>query len=164
LTRGRARKQASLGRDTDPESGARTPVRTFQTQKTLAFGDADAAGVVFYPRLLALAHEALEELIRQSPCGWDAWFVSARHAAPIRRAEADFFLPMRPGETFDVCAAVEETGGSSVIFTVDFLDRAGRQAARVRTVHVFIARPSGERIAVPDGIRSALGGGSNAAG
>ncbi len=138
-------------------------MRTFQTQKTLAFGDADAAGVVFYPRLLALAHEAVEELVRHSPCGWEAWFASARHAAPIRRAEADFFLPMRPGETFDVRAAVEETGGSSVIFTVGFLDSAGRCAARVRTVHVFIARPSGERMSVPEDIRAALGGGSNAA-
>lgn len=142
---------------------ARKAVRTFQSQKTLAFGDTDAAGVVFYPRLLALAHEAVEDLIRQAPCGWDAWFASARHAAPIRRAEADFFLPMRPGETFDVRAAVEETGGSSVIFTVEFLDSAGRCAARVRTVHVFIARPSGERMSVPEDIRAALGGGSNAA-
>jgi 1,4-dihydroxy-2-naphthoyl-CoA hydrolase len=135
---------------------ALTPVKIFQTRKTLAFGDADAAGVVFYPRLLALAHEAVEDLLRQAPCGWDAWFASARHAAPIRRADADFFLPMRPGETFDVRAAIEETGGSSVIFTVDFLDLAGRHAARVRTVHVFIARPSGERIPVPDEIRAAL--------
>jgi YbgC/YbaW family acyl-CoA thioester hydrolase len=131
-------------------------VKIFQTRKTLAFGDADAAGVVFYPRLLALAHEAVEDLIRQAPCGWDAWFASVRHAAPIRRAEADFFLPMRPGEQFALHTSVEGTGGSSVIFTVEFVDQAGRIAARVRTVHVFIARPSGERIPVPDEIRAAL--------
>jgi acyl-CoA thioesterase FadM len=63
---------------------------------------------------------------------------------------------MRPGEEFDVRVAVEETGHSSVIFAVDFLDPDGRHAARVRTVHVFIARPSGERIPVPDEIRAAL--------
>jgi acyl-CoA thioesterase FadM len=63
---------------------------------------------------------------------------------------------MRPGEEFTLHTAVEGTGGSSVIFTVEFLDSAGRSAARVRTVHVFIARPAGERIPVPDEIRAAL--------
>jgi 1,4-dihydroxy-2-naphthoyl-CoA hydrolase len=132
------------------------PVRNFQRQKTIGFGDADAAGVIFYPRLLALAHEAVEDLIRQAPGGWEAWFASTAHAVPIRRAEVDCFRPMRPGQTFVVRAAVDEIGTTSVVFIVEFLDEAGPCAARARTVHVFVAKTTGRPAAIPEEIRAAL--------
>ena len=61
----------------------------------IRFEDADPAGVVFYPRAIALAHAAVEDLLRRSALGWDAWFASPHYAAPLRRAAADFFLPMK---------------------------------------------------------------------
>ena len=62
---------------------------------TIRFEEADPAGVVFYPRAIALAHAAVEDLLRRSALGWDAWFASPHYAAPLRRAAADFFLPMK---------------------------------------------------------------------
>ena len=62
---------------------------------TIRFEDADPAGVVFYPRAIALAHAAVEDLLRRSALGWGAWFASPHYAAPLRRADADFFLPMK---------------------------------------------------------------------
>jgi acyl-CoA thioesterase FadM len=98
----------------------------------------------------------VENLIRCSPLGWEAWFASPTHAAPLRRAEADFFQPMRPGETFQTCAAVEKLGNSSVAFIVEFSDRADRTTARIRTVHVLIDKRSGEPVPLTAEIRSAL--------
>ena len=57
-----------------------------QDTVTIRFEDADPAGVVFYPRAIALAHAAVENLIRCSPLGLEAWFASPTHAAPLRRA------------------------------------------------------------------------------
>jgi YbgC/YbaW family acyl-CoA thioester hydrolase len=124
---------------------------------TIRFADADPAGVVFYPRALALAHAAVEDLVRHSPLGWDAWFASPRHAAPLRRAEADFFLPMKPGQSFEVRAAVEQVGTSSMTFLVEFLDNSGNIAARIRTLHVFLDKATGRPLPLTGEIRAAFG-------
>jgi len=123
----------------------------------LSFGDADPAGVVFYPRAIALAHEAVENLVRHSGVGWENWFASPKHAAPLRRAEAEFFLPLRPGEKIMTRAAVEKIGNTSVTFRVDFLNAEGQTAATVLTTHVLVDKATGRAVPLHDEIRSAFG-------
>lgn len=123
---------------------------------TIRFGDADPAGAVFYPRAIELAHGAVEELIRSSALGWAAWFASPVHVAPLRRAEADFLLPMRAGETFTARASVHGTGETSATFLVEFLAADGRAAARVRTVHVLVDKRTGRAMPLTDEIRRAF--------
>jgi acyl-CoA thioesterase FadM len=122
----------------------------------IRFADADPAGVIFYPREVALAHAAVEDLIRHSSLGWEAWFTSPSHAAPLRHAEAEFFQPMRPGETFTSVAMVEKMGNTSVSFLVEFNDAQGRTAARIRTVHVLIDKTNGGRLPLTAAIRAAF--------
>lgn len=122
----------------------------------IRFADADPAGVIFYPRAVALAHAAVEDLIRHSSLGWEAWFASPSHAAPLRHAEAEFFQPMRPGETFTSVAMVEKMGNTSVSFLVEFNDAQGRTAARIRTVHVLIDKTKGGRLPLTAAIRAAF--------
>ena len=124
----------------------------------VGFGDADAAGVIFYPRALALAHAAVENFIRRSPLGWAAWFASPTHAAPIRRAEADFLSPVRAGDTITMRVGVVEVGETSVTFAVDFLDAEGCLAIRVRTVHVLIDKATGRAAPLTAEMRQAFGG------
>jgi acyl-CoA thioesterase FadM len=125
---------------------------------TIRFEDADPAGVVFYPRALALAHHAVEELIRGSLVGWEAWFASATHAAPLCHAEADFFLPMRAGQALTLRVAVEKTGTTSVAFGVNFLDQAGRLTARIRTLHVLVDKATGHPAPLTPEMRRAFAG------
>ena len=122
----------------------------------LSFGDADPAGVVFYPRALALAHAAVENLVRYSAVGWEGWFASRTHASPLRRAEAEFFRPLRPGEQITTRAEVEKVGTSSVTFRVDFSDSRGDLAATVRTTHVMIEKATGCAVALDEKTRAAL--------
>jgi len=131
-------------------------MRVHEQKITIRFADADPAGVVFYPRAIALAHSVVEDLIRHSPLGWEAWFASPTHAAPLRHAEADFLRPMKPGEIFTARAAVEKLGSTSVTFLVEFLDPAGRIAARIRTVHVLIDKESCTPVPLTGEILSAL--------
>ena len=132
-------------------------METGEEQIAVGFGDTDAAGVIFYPRALALAHSAVENFIRRSTLGWKAWFASAEHAGPIRRAEADFFLPIRVGETVMLRTAVEQVGETSVTFVVEFLDTSGRSAVRVRTVHVVIDKATGRPAPLTVEMRRAFG-------
>ena len=123
----------------------------------LSFGDADPAGVVFYPRALALAHVAVENLVRHSKMGWNKWFASPTHAAPLRRADAEFFRPLRPGDKVTASARVEKIGTTSVTFRVDFLEAGGGTAATIRTTHVLIEKATGRAIPLTPEIRAAFG-------
>jgi YbgC/YbaW family acyl-CoA thioester hydrolase len=120
----------------------------------IRFDDADPAGVVFYPRAIALAHAAVEDMIRGSALGWEAWFASPAHAAPLRRAEADFFLPMKPGQRFDVRSRVDAIGESSVTFVVEFVDTDRHTAARISTVHVLIDKKTGQPLPLTGAMRA----------
>lgn len=133
-------------------------MRSHVEQVTIPFGDADPAGVIFYPRTLTLAHNAVETLIRHSPLGWEKWFASPAHAAPICHAAADFLRPLAVGETFTLRAVVEEIGETSVSFSADFINAAGQVAARVRTVHVLVDRTSGKPTPITKEIRHAFQG------
>jgi acyl-CoA thioesterase FadM len=133
-------------------------MRVHEEKITIRFADADPAGVVFYPRAIALAHSVVEDLIRHSPLGWEEWFASPTHAAPLRHAEADFLRPMKPGEVFTARAVVEKLGTTSVSFVVEFIQpETGATAARVRTVHVLVDKYTGEATHLPVSVREALG-------
>lgn len=126
-------------------------------QKTaVRFEDADPAGVIFYPRAFALAHAAVEEMIRRSSLGWGAWFASAEHAAPLRHAEAEFLRPLRAGEEVMARARVAEMGRTSVTFEVALENLRGETAARLRATHVLIRRDTGEPVELTPAIRSAF--------
>ena len=130
---------------------------SFERALTIRFEDADPAGVVFYPRAIALAHGVVEDMIGQSAIGWKGWFASPTHAAPLRRAEAEFLRPMRPGEIFTARAQVEKLGTTSVTFRVGFFESNGAPAAQVTTTHVLISKATGQPTPLTPEIRAAFG-------
>ena len=133
-------------------------VRSHAEQVVIPFGDADPAGIVFYPRLIGLAHNAVENLIRSSSLGWSAWFASPNHGAPVRRVEADFLLPMAAGAAFTALAQVEKVGDTSVTFVVEFRGDRGKVAARVRTVHVLVDKATGKPTTLSEAMRHVFSG------
>jgi YbgC/YbaW family acyl-CoA thioester hydrolase len=131
-------------------------VPTFETYVTIRFEDADPAGIVFYPRAIALAHGVIEDLIRQTELGWHGWFENHGLAAPVRHAEADFLAPMRAGETLMARAWVEKLGETSGTFLVEFRGNDGETRARIRTAHVLVDRSTGKPVPMTPEIRAAL--------
>ncbi len=128
----------------------------FETSVTIRFEDADPAGIVFYPRAIALAHGVVEDLIRQTELGWHGWFENHGLAAPVRHAEADFLAPMRAGETLRARAWVEKLGETSGTFVVEFLGKKGEARARIGTVHVLVDRSTKQPVALTPEVRRAL--------
>jgi YbgC/YbaW family acyl-CoA thioester hydrolase len=128
-----------------------------EKKTVIHFSASDAAGVVFYPRALSLAHDAVEDLINRSTLGHASWFASAEHAAPVRRVEADFMKPIHPGETMTTRTRVEKLGNTSVTFLVEFINAAGEIAASIRTTHVLVDKATGRAMPLTTAIRSAFG-------
>lgn len=148
-----------------PCSFVRAPARTrryqphmaaFETSMTIRFEDADPAGIVFYPRAIALAHSVVEDLIRETELGWEGWFGSRDLAVPVRHAEADFLQPMHPGEKLQARAWVEKCGDTSVTFVVEIADGKCGLCARIRTVHVLVDRKTKQPIPLTSELRRAL--------
>lgn len=131
-------------------------MRTHEQSIMVRFEDADPAGIVFYPRAIAMAHAVIEAMIARSPLGWAGWFDSPTHAPPVRNVDAEFLRPMRAGETYRALASVERIGSTSVTFAVEFGDDDGA-AARVRSVHVVIDKDTGQPVSLPPAMREALG-------
>jgi YbgC/YbaW family acyl-CoA thioester hydrolase len=138
------------------EERYQAPMASFETNITIRFEDADPAGIVFYPRAIALAHGVIEDLIRQTELGWHGWFENHGLAAPVRHAEADFFAPMRAGETLKARAWVEKIGETSGTFAVELLGSEGEMRARIRTVHVLVDRNTKQPLALTPEVRRAL--------
>ena len=128
----------------------------FKKHVVIRFEDADPAGIVFYPRAIALAHGVLEDLLRQTELGWHGWFDHHGFAAPVRHAEADFLAPMRAGEMIEARAWVEKLGETSGTFMVEFAGGDGTLRARIRTIHVLVARATGKPVSLTPEIREAL--------
>lgn len=129
----------------------------YETSVTIRFEDADPAGIVFYPRAIALAHGVVEDLISQTALGWHGWFENHGLAAPVRHTEADFLAPMRAGETLQASARVEQLGETSATFAVEFAGQDGETRARIRTVHVLVDRATQKPIPLTPEVRAALG-------
>lgn len=131
---------------------------SYRAHHVITFSDCDPAGIIFYPRAMTLAHDAVEAMIAGSSIGRDAWFASSRHAAPLRRAELDFFHPLHPGDKITLQARVEKVGRTSVTFVVDFVNASDQRVATAQTVHVLIDQATGEPTEFTPAMRETLSG------
>src|ERR1035437_1956477 len=118
--------------------------------------DADGEGIVFFGNYFRLAHRALEAYIPQLGIPWKDWFANKEGGVPLRHVEADFLQPLRPGDEFSVVVQVAELGESSVHFSYEFLDAAGKPVTRVKMAHVFVGRSTFKKIQVPETVRGKL--------
>ena len=127
------------------------------------FQDIDAAGIVYFPRLISYFHDTyvavlaarglpLPELLKSSP-----WI------APIRRAEADFLRPVRFGDRIEASLVRAQASTSSIAlgWRLTSSGPAGTAGAAAvvhatgKTVHTFVDR-SFQRAALPEEMRRAF--------
>jgi 4-hydroxybenzoyl-CoA thioesterase len=89
--------------------------RSFDTTIQVRFGDVDAAGIVYFPRIFDYIHQVFEEL-------WDA-HVGRRYfhvlgeerlGFPLVRSEVDFRRPLRFGDRPTVRVTTASLGRSSI--------------------------------------------------
>lgn len=123
---------------------------------TVPFDEADGEGIVFFGNYFRLAHRALEQFLPLLGIDWAEWFANSEFGVPLRHVEADYLLPLKPGEEFSVDIKVHELGESSVHFTYEFLTSAGQPIARLKTSHVFVTRNTFQKLPIPAKIRERL--------
>ncbi len=120
--------------------------------------DTDAAGVLFFARLLEHAHDAYETLMDQLDHPLPDLLHNASFHLPLVHAEADYLAPLRLGDRVRVSIQVAKLGRRSFTLSYAFATPDGRICARAATVHVAIDAREGKKEALPEPLREALQG------
>lgn len=120
---------------------------------TPRLGDTDAAGVIYFARLLERAHEAYEDFLAGAGLPLQDWLEQGPHL-PLVHAEADYHAPLRLGRRLGIELRLADLGRSSFSLEYRFLDADDNLLASARTVHVAMAE--GRAVALPPRLRQAL--------
>ncbi|MEM9566748.1 MAG: thioesterase family protein [Cyanobacteria bacterium P01_E01_bin.34] len=92
----------------------------FDYQRTVRFGDTDAAGVVYFASTFNYCHEAYEASLAASGINLEQFFSRSGVAVPIVHAEAGYFQPLRCGESVQVCLVPQQDSDASfsIVYTL----------------------------------------------
>jgi acyl-CoA thioester hydrolase len=134
------------------ESGAMFEVR-LQTY----WGDADAAGIVFFPNYFKFVAQAEEELYRASGILKDN--LMDKHQVWVPRVEvfAKFSYPVRYGAAIRVRLKPSFPGEKALRYDFEIVDdKSDRRVSEGYVTAVCVDRTSFEPIALPDVIRDAI--------
>ncbi|HEY0319348.1 MAG TPA: thioesterase family protein [Pyrinomonadaceae bacterium] len=130
----------------------------FSTRIKVRFGDADPAGLVYYPVIFHYFHIALEEFFA-ARCGisYDCLIVNERLGFPTVKSEAEFYVPLVYGDEVDVEIFVSKIGRSSAVFEYR-AKRAtdGTLCARATQVQVAMNMDTRRAMPIPEKYRQAF--------
>ena len=128
----------------------------YRTQFQIVLRHTDAAGVLFYPRLMEIAHEVTEELLVQIGYPISDMIAGRLHHLPIVHVEAQYHRPMRLGDRYEVAVSLHKLGSRSLGFTCSFLDEDGALTAVTRVDHAAIDPQTRAVCELDPGFRQAL--------
>jgi YbgC/YbaW family acyl-CoA thioester hydrolase len=121
----------------------------FTMRRAVRFQDVDAAGTIYFPRILEYFADAYVELLLGAGLDVPKLLKEKRWAAPLAHAEADFLRPLFFGDVVDVDVVALKVGKTSATFGHRLRDASGKAAAIGHTVHVFVDPTTFQPIAVP---------------
>lgn len=129
--------------------------RAFKVGREVRFQDVDAAGVIFYPRLLEYFNDAYLAYLSSVGQPLHASLGRTPWISPVRHAEADFLRPLRFGDAIEVAivgaATRPETEPSEVTLGFRITRSAGDEAAALgQVVHTFVDSKTFKRTPIPD--------------
>ena len=121
----------------------------FSARITVRFGDADPAGLVYYPVIFHYFHVAMEEFFA-ARCGVSyARLVAERRLGfPTVNVRAEFFEPFVYGDVAEVEVWVSRVGRTSATFEYR-LRRAADQTLCATATHVQVSMDLDARRSVP---------------
>lgn len=125
-------------------------------ERSVRFQDVDAAGTIYFPRVLEYFADAYLGLLEAAGLDVPGMLRDRTLAAPLRHAEADYLRPLFFGDAVQVEVFRARLGTTSVHFGHRLRDRAGRVAAVGQTIHVFVDGRTFTPAPVPEALRRFL--------
>jgi len=133
------------------------PSGAFSVERDVRFQEVDAAGIVFYPRVLEYFSDTFIAFLGDRGTKLAEVLRENRWGAPLRHAEADYFKPLRYGDRIEV-ALVRALLEQSEICVGWRVARCsdGVVTSVGQTVHVFVDMRTFKRCSVPAELRRAF--------
>lgn len=127
----------------------------FQTSILVRFGDLDAAGIAYYPRLVNFLHEAFEDFFRGHVGRPYPEVFREGLGCPTVKLDMEFLSPVHYGDQVQMTVVVEEIRRSSVRIRYEGAVE-GRPVFRARNTVVMVEMKTFRATPVPDWLRARL--------
>lgn len=116
------------------------------------FHQTDAAGLIFFNNIFIIAHEAYEQMLISEGFGIGIILREKDYLLPLVHVEADYKIPLYPGDEITVQALVSHLGDTAYTLSYRILKNKA-VAALVKTVHVCMDKKSGKKMRIPEDLR-----------
>lgn len=130
----------------------------FAMTRPVRFQEVDAAGTIYFARVLEYFGDAYVGLLGARGIDLPALLDQGSVVAPLAHAEADYLLPLRFGDETRVEVVATHVGETSI--RLGYRARDPSDATRVhavgQTAHVFVDRRTFKKCPVPPAFRAAL--------
>ena len=130
----------------------------YTTRISIAFGDTDPAGLVYYPNIFHYCHLAMERFVAELfGVAYSQLIAEDRIGFPTVKVSAEFFVPIVYGDDIDVEVEVLKIGNSSLDLGYS-IKRASDQTvcARIEQTHVTMNLDQKKSLTLPPHLRDAL--------
>jgi 1,4-dihydroxy-2-naphthoyl-CoA hydrolase len=118
--------------------------------------DADAAGVLFFGRYFALAHDAYETFLDSHSLNIGYLIQTTNYILPVVHAESDYRRPLFVGQQTTIHLHVVDLRSRTFTVAYEFLNAEGELACRLRTVHCAVNVKTRKAVALPQAVVNAL--------
>lgn len=130
---------------------------SFTAEVLVRFADCDPAGIVFYPRLLEMFNNLVEDWCSDGlKFSFDNIVIQHGWGLPTVHLEADFVAPCRMGEVLTAKLFVRKIGRSSLNADIVLCGPDQTDRVRGKVVLVLIDRQEHRAIAFPDDLRNRI--------
>lgn len=123
-------------------------------ERVVKWGECDPAGIIYTPRALDYATEALEGWFRDYVgTDWLTLNRSSNMGWPTVHASLDFLRPMAVNQTIRVVLALEKIGETALTFRIDCLGTTGEAYVKVTMVNCIADFTLGRGVPIPLPVR-----------
>lgn len=130
---------------------------SFKTQVLVRFADCDPAGIVFYPRLLEMFNNLVEDWCSAGlNFSFDDIVIKRGWGLPTVHLEADFIAPCRLGEVLTAKLFVRSVSTSSVSADIVLCGPDWTDRVRGKVVLVLMDRQANRALPFPDALRGCI--------
>jgi 4-hydroxybenzoyl-CoA thioesterase len=135
------------------EQGLEAP---FEARFPVRFHDVDRAGIIFFAKILEYCHVAFEELLTALEFPPRRFYEDEGFGAPFANVTANFFAPLRHGDTMVIRLHINRLGRTSMGIRYTLSNQEGVKAAEITTVQVFVRFSTLEPLEIPPHVRRVL--------
>jgi 1,4-dihydroxy-2-naphthoyl-CoA hydrolase len=128
----------------------------FRTTKRITLRDTDAAGVLYFARYLAMAHDAYEEFMVSRGCDFRRHVTEGEYLVPVVHAQSNYHRPLWLGDMVTIQVNVAEINRRTFHIAYELYGPDEQVAASCKTIHVAVNKQTGRAIPLPSDLLAML--------